>query len=101
MGVGEQGVRTMSSAAKSVKAPAQTFGISGRYASALWQHANTVGALEKVRCLCDWCKTCLQRAGGHRNVGLQVKWVGEAVFFLRDLKLRVRQLEWASTALFK
>ena len=38
----------MSSAAKTVKAPAQTFGISGRYASALWQHANKVGALEKV-----------------------------------------------------
>jgi len=42
------GVRAMSSAAKSVKAPAQTYGVSGRYASALWQHANKIGALEKV-----------------------------------------------------
>merc|ERR1719183_745728 len=42
------GVRAMSSAAKTAKAPAQTFGISGRYASALWQHANSVGALETV-----------------------------------------------------
>eukprot|EP00802_Teleaulax_amphioxeia_P025894 Tamp_26835.p1 GENE.Tamp_26835~~Tamp_26835.p1 ORF type:complete len:192 (-),score=72.30 Tamp_26835:162-737(-) len=38
----------MSSAAKTAKAPAQTFGVSGRYASALWQHANSVGALETV-----------------------------------------------------
>jgi hypothetical protein len=43
-----QGARAMSSAAASAKAPAQTYGVSGRYASALWQHANKVGALEKV-----------------------------------------------------
>lgn len=36
----------------SAKAPAQTFGVSGRYASALWQHANKVGALDKVRSAC-------------------------------------------------
>jgi F0F1-type ATP synthase delta subunit len=33
---------------KTAKAPAQTFGVSGRYASALWQHANSVGKLETV-----------------------------------------------------
>ena len=38
----------MSSAAATVKAPAQTYGVSGRYASALWQHANKVNSLDKV-----------------------------------------------------
>lgn len=61
---GGQGVRAMSSSAKSVKAPAQTFGVSGRYASALWQHANTVGALDKVWFRCDWCKLCCVECGG-------------------------------------
>jgi len=41
----QMGVRAMSSSAK---APTQTYGVSGRYASALWQHANKVGVLEKV-----------------------------------------------------
>lgn len=45
-----QGVRGMATAGmKTAKAPAQTFGVSGRYASALWQHANSVGKLETVQ----------------------------------------------------
>ena len=49
-----QGVRGMATGMKTgngmktAKAPAQTFGVSGRYASALWQHANSVGKLETV-----------------------------------------------------
>ena len=88
----EQGVRAMSSAAKStgkaplaakstVKAPAQTFGVSGRYANALWQHANKVGLLEAVSTVaCSAPQVDVQ--GASASAGRKEEQLATAALFL-------------------